>query len=75
MKRNQMIEESLKQAVNLTRQRRNEALKALKKIQTRLENYKIDKSCINWGDAGSIGYVLDRLAELEKDTKWMEMKA
>ena len=70
-----MFEESVKQAAKLTRQRRSEALKALKKIQARLENYRIDKSCTNWGDAGSIGYVLDRLSELEKDTGWMERKA
>ena len=67
-----MFEESIKQAVKVTRQRRCKALKFLKKIQERLENYKIDKSCTNWGDAGSIGYILGRLEELENDTKWME---
>lgn len=67
-----MFEESIKQALKLSRQRRNEALKALKKIQARLENYKIDKCCTNWGDAGSLGYVLGRIAELEENTDWME---
>lgn len=70
-----MIEESIKQAVKVTRQRRNNALKSLKRIQARLENYKIDKSCTNWGDAGSIGYIMERLVELDHDTEWMDNKA
>lgn len=69
-----MFEESIKQAVKVTRQRRNNALKSLKRIQARLENYKIDKSCTNWGDAGSIGYIMERLAELDNDTEWMDRK-
>lgn len=70
-----MFEESIKEAVKITRQRRNNALKSLKRIQTRLENYKIDKSCTNWGDAGSIGYIMERLVELDYDTEWMDKKA
>lgn len=69
-----MFEESIKQAVKVTRQRRNKALKSLKMIQARLENYKIDKSCTNWGDAGSIGSIMERLVELDHDTKWIDKK-
>lgn len=69
-----MFEQSIKNAVKVTKQRKKEALKTLNKIQKRLEYYKIDNSCTNWGDAGSMGYILDRLIELDDATKWADSK-
>lgn len=59
------------EAIKATKDRQREALKIVKRIEARLTAFQTDERT-NWGDAGSMGALLDKLIETETFTDFLK---
>ena len=59
------------EAIKMTKERQKLALNVLKRIETRLKKFQVSENA-NWGDAGSMGALLDKLLETETYSTYLD---